>query len=83
MRKILGSIACWVAVDGLLHIETSFGIVVVARCCGCSHLGATAVALAFGIGKEIYDKFAPGHSASWHDIICDLVGIAIGNLCTP
>lgn len=83
MRKILGSIACWVAVDGLLHIETSFALVVVARCCGCSHLAATAVALACGIGKEIYDKFAPGHSASWHDIICDIVGIALGNLCTP
>ena len=41
--------------------------------------GAAAGALAIGIGKELYDK-KHGGVASWHDVICDLAGIALGVL---
>lgn len=42
-------------------------------------LGAL-VALAAGIGKEVWDT---RHGvASWHDVICDLMGVAIGTIIT-
>lgn len=68
----------WVRRDGLLHIETCALVAVV---CGLFlpwWLGAFA-ALAAGIGKEIMDKYSGG-VASWHDVICDLIGVAVGTI---
>ena len=31
-----------------------------------------------GLGKEVYDSIKKGKSIEWHDLICDLIGIAIG-----
>jgi uncharacterized protein YfiM (DUF2279 family) len=41
---------------------------------------AGAISLAAGAGKEIWDI---RHGvASWHDMICDLIGAAIGTITT-
>ena len=69
----------WVRRDGLLHIETCALIAVV---CGLFlpwWLGAL-VAMAAGIGKEIWDT---RHGvATWHDVICDAIGVFIGTIIT-
>ena len=65
----------WIQRDGLLHIESCAMIVVTAGLVlpwWCAGL----VALLAGIGKEIWDT---RHGvATWHDVICDVVGVVIG-----
>lgn len=65
-----------IRVDSLLHFETSALIVV------CVSLllpwwAAALVALAFGVGKEIWDRYHGG-TPSWDDIIWDVIGIMLG-----
>lgn len=75
MRRIWS----WVRRDGLLHIETCALIAVAVGLFAPCWLGAL-VALAAGIGKEIWDT---RHGvATWHDVICDLIGVAIGTIIT-
>ena len=65
--------------DGLLHIESC---ALIAAACGLflPWWLAGAISLAAGAGKEIWDI---RHGvASWHDVICDLIGVAIGTTIT-
>lgn len=62
--------------DGLLHLETS-AILCVVFASFLPWWGAAIATLAIGFGKELYDK-ERGGVASWHDIIFDVIGIALG-----
>lgn len=70
----------WVAIDGLLHIETSALIMCV--CPPCFGWWAALIASLFGIGKEVYDIFVKKSkpALSLHDLACDVIGIALGAL---
>ena len=73
------SLWSWIRRDGLLHIETCALIAVAAGIllpwCISGLLAFTA-----GIGKELWDT---RHGvATWHDVICDLIGVAIGTIIT-
>ena len=69
----------WIRQDGLLHIE-SCALIAVAVGLFAPWWIAGTVSLAAGIGKEIWDT---RHGvASWHDVICDLIGVAIGTIIT-
>lgn len=48
--------------------------------CDKSLLISAAVSLAFGIGKEIYDRRHPKHVASWKDVAADVAGIGVAIL---
>ena len=41
---------------------------------------AGLVALAIGVGKEVYDKVSGKGHAEWKDLIADCIGILIGVL---
>jgi len=62
--------------DGLLHIETS-AIICTVLTAVLPWWGASAITLAIGVGKELWDKYHDG-AATWHDIICDVIGILLG-----
>ncbi len=69
----------WLRRDGLLHIESC---ALIAAACGLflPWWLAGVISLAAGAGKEIWDI---RHGvASWHDMICDLIGVAIGTILT-
>lgn len=38
---------------------------------------SVGIALSFGIGKEVYDRFSPHGSVSWRDLLADLAGVAL------
>lgn len=78
----------WLRSDGLLHIETS-ALAVIAMTKAASlvaplweaKLAASMITLVLGIAKElIWDKAMGKGCAEWHDIYCDLIGIAVGLL---
>ncbi len=76
MKTIYQNIKNWIRTDGLLHISCSALIVVFLN--NFMPLWCAAIiALAFSIGKEIYDRHHNG-TAEIHDIICDGIGIIIG-----
>ena len=62
--------------DSLLHAETCALIAVVTGLL-LPWWGAGLVALAAGIGKELWDS-KHGGCASWADFMADLVGVACG-----
>lgn len=70
----------WVAFDGLLHIETSFILVLLFRLFMPAFFAVLA-ALVLGLAKEVVDIWWR-KSNTWrqalHDIICDLAGILLG-----
>lgn len=76
MNKIIS----WLGQDGLAHI------VCCAALCGLLGLvlplcAAALVTLAVGVAKElVWDKWLGKGTASWKDLLCDLVGIAVGAL---
>ena len=70
----------WIRRDGLLHLETCALIAVVSGLV-LPWWAAGPLALLAGIGKEIWDKYHGG-VASWHDVICDLIGVAVGTIIT-
>jgi len=71
-----GSIRDWIKTDGLLHLETS-ALIAIAISLIFPWAIAGGITLLIGIGKELWDK-EHGRVASWHDIVCDIGGIAIG-----
>lgn len=73
----VSAIKRWVRTDGLLHMLVS-ALLVVAFGWIRPLWVAPAVAMAIGIAKEIYDKVSGKGTAEWHDIICDIIGIAVG-----
>lgn len=62
--------------DKLLHAETCALIVIVAALF-INVWWAGLLGLAFGIGKEIWDKHNGG-VPSWLDLLADIVGCAVG-----
>ena len=66
----------WIRTDGLLHLETS-AILCVVFTAFLPWWGASAATLAIGVGKELWDK-EHGGVATWHDVICDIIGILLG-----
>lgn len=67
----------WIRRDGLLHIESCALIAVVAGLVlpwWCAGLAA----LFIGIGKEWWDT--RNGVATWHDMICDVIGAVIGTI---
>jgi cell shape-determining protein MreD len=70
----------WIRQDGLLHIETS-ALLVVAISVLLPVWLSIVISFIFGIGKELWDKYHGGVS-SWHDVICDIIGLAVGALIT-
>lgn len=76
MKKLIQ----WIRRDGLLHITVSALLVIAISVLLPVWLSAL-IALAIGIGKEIWDKYHGG-ACNWHDIICDCIGLAIGTLIT-
>ena len=70
----------WIRQDGLLHIETS-ALLVVAISVLLPVWLSIVISFIFGIGKELWDKYHDG-VPSWHDVICDIIGLAVGTLIT-
>ena len=80
MKKLLEYIKKfihWVRQDGLLHILVSALIV-----CAFGFIHPLwipcFIAFAIGISKEVYDLVTDKGYAELHDVLCDLIGIAIG-----
>lgn len=69
-------VSSWIRRDGLLHMETCALIVIVAGL-AVPWWVAGLVGLCAGIGKELWDKRHNG-VPSWHDVICDCIGILLG-----
>ena len=79
MKKLLLKIKNWIRIDGLLHILFSTLILLFFD----SFLPiwvANIITILIGIGKEIYDKVSKKGYAEWHDVICDIIGVGIGNI---
>ena len=80
MNFSINKIISWLGQDGLAHIV----------CCAalCGLLGlilplwvSIVATVAVGIGKElVWDKWLGKGTASWKDVLCDLIGIAVGAL---
>lgn len=79
IKKALSPVTDWVRTDGLLHIAVSALIVIALGWIRPVWIAA-AVALSIGICKEIYDRVSGEGVAEWHDVLCDLLGIAVGLL---
>lgn len=69
------------AIDGLLHLETSFMITVLLGTIFNIWWGVGMGILA-GILKEVYDKLKKDCTWNmiWHDLICDGIGILLAIL---
>lgn len=64
--------------DHLLHAETS-ALLCIALALALHVWLAIVLALAAGIGKEIWDKYHDG-VATWDDISWDAVGVIVGGI---
>lgn len=73
-----GGLRSWIRTDGLLHLETS-ALIVVLLAAFLVWWKAAIIAWVIGFAKELYDHLKGG-IVSWHDIVCDAVGVAIGTL---
>lgn len=62
----------WIKIDGLLHFETAALITVILWMFFPWWISAI-ITILIGAGKEAYDiKYG---TPSWHDFICDVVGV--------
>lgn len=77
--QAVGKAASWFRHDGFDHMVLSALLVLAMGWIRPLWIPAI-VALVIGAGKEIYDKVSGKGTAEWHDIICDLIGIALGYL---
>lgn len=68
----------WIRSDGLLHIE-SCALLIIAFAAFIPLVWAAGATVVVGICKELWDR-KHGGVASWHDVICDLCGVALGVL---
>ena len=68
----------WIRRDGLLHIESCALIAVVVGLVTPWWV-ALPIAIAVGLGKELWDSEHNG-VANWHDVICDIIGAVLGSL---
>lgn len=80
IRNAAIAVNSWVRVDGWLHMGVSALIM--------AALGwirpiwvAACITLCVGVAKEVYDAPHPDkHSADWHDVACDAIGVLVGLL---
>lgn len=79
--KLLKKFYAWLRPDGVLHLGISALLFLLLAPFVPSvwmlWIPALAVAI-IGVAKEFYDAQHEGHCAEWHDVACDLVGIAAG-----
>lgn len=76
--KMTGKIYRWLGTDGLLHVLCSVLIVVVAGMF-LPVWASIVTAVVAGIAKEIvWDRMMGHGDASWHDLTCDIIGVALG-----
>lgn len=79
IKDIFDSAISWIAADGAQHIAASILIVFAFGWVNPIWI-APMIALCVGLSKELYDRISGKGCASWHDVICDIVGILIGLL---
>lgn len=82
MRKIIDKFKqClnWIAEDGFQHICVSALLIFAFGWIKPMYVAPVTVLL-IGLYKELYDRISGTGQASWHDVICDLIGISIGML---
>lgn len=82
MKKIwewLKGVWAWLRTDGQLHLLACLSILLIANEF-VPLKWANVIAALFAIGKEIYDLETKKGDAEWHDLICDGIGIIIGDL---
>lgn len=77
--KLLKKLWGWIRRDGLLHGESS-ALLLLAFAIFMPLWLATVLTVVVGICKELWDRKRKGQVASWHDVICDLGGVALGVL---
>lgn len=75
-KSLIKSVVSWIADDGITHIAVS-ALLVVALGWIDPLWVVPFIALAIGVGKEIYDKYTGGYP-TWHDVICDAIGVVLG-----
>lgn len=82
LKKIWGTILKawnWLRSDGLLHLLVCALLVVV--CAAFVPLwAAVIIAVCIALAKELYDKLWGSGIAEWHDVLCNLIGTALGVL---
>lgn len=78
--KLLQKFYKWLRPDGVLHLGISALLVLLLLPLvpACRWWIAAGVVVIIGLAKEFYDSTDPAHSAEWHDVACDLIGIALG-----
>lgn len=88
MKSKLKKIKDWIAIDGLLHIETSliiflFVSIPIHLCYGLFFSIPIGFVVAFMLGcyKELQDIYVQKDNSkieSNHDMLCNLIGVIIG-----
>lgn len=80
MIKLMQKFYKWLRPDGLLHlvVSTLLVMLLLPLLPPCRWWIAAAAVIVIGLAKEFYDATDPEHSAEWHDVACDLIGIAVG-----
>lgn len=78
--KLLKKFYAWLRPDGVLHLGISalLFLLLAPLVPPCRWWIAAAVVIVVGLAKEFYDSTDPAHAAEWHDVACDLIGIAGG-----
>lgn len=78
MKNFLKKLWNLLAIDGLLHLETSFIIMISCSLLFNIGIGITVSVLA-GLLKEVYDKIKKNCTKEMivHDLICDGIGILL------
>lgn len=69
----------WLRTDGQLHLLASLSILLLAYLFFPGWV-ANCLAIAVAFGKEIYDLETQTGDGEWHDLLCDGIGILIGNV---
>lgn len=77
---MVSKILNYIGLDGMAHIIVS-AVLLLALQMFLPWYVSVPVTLLIGVAKEvIYDKWMRKGTPQWKDIICDIVGIAIGCL---
>lgn len=79
LKNAAHAVMSWLRTDGIQHLAVCALIVVAFGWIRPMWI-APLIALAIGVAKEVYDYVSGKGTAEWHDIICDLLGIALGFL---
>lgn len=76
--RLIDNLYRWLGIDGLLHVLCSIIIVMVAGIFLPVWASASG-AIVIGAAKElVWDKWLRKGFATWHDFVCDIIGVAAG-----